>query len=251
MTLFKYKFENSNNEIGGYAILKNKNCILAMDVGNSPQRRFSYYYQSGALSFEFFYKDKKLISNSGYFQDYKNKLNLISKSTAAQSTLVIDNHSSCSFRNSRRNMILENGLKITDKNVVNEKNYWLIKASHNGFLKKFGILHERSLEYFVEKNKLIGTDKIISNKKLNSKNYDIRFHMEPSAKLTKTLNNKTILIEIENSGWRFSSNCEIINIESGIYFGNKNLSSENQNICLSGKTKDINQEIKWVFEKIQ
>ena len=251
LELFKYKFENLNNEIGGYAILKNKNCILAMDVGNSPQKRFSYNYQSGALSFEFFYKDKKLISNSGYFQDYKNKLNLISKSTAAQSTLVIDNHSSCSFRNSRRNKILENGLKIIDKNIVNEKNYWLIKASHNGFLKKFGILHQRSLEYYVKKNKLIGTDKIISNKSSDTKNYDIRFHMEPSVKLTKTLDNKTILIEIENSGWRFSSNCEIINIESGLFFGNKNLSSENQNICLSGKTKDINQEIKWVFEKIQ
>ena len=75
--------------------------------------------------------------------------------------------------------------------------------------------------------------------------------MEPGVKLTKTLDNRTILIEIENSGWKFSTNCEIINIESGIYFGNKNLTSENQNICLSGKTKDINQEIKWVFEKIQ
>ena len=64
LSLHKYKFENSNNEVGGYAILKNKNCILAMDVGNSPQKTFSHNYQSGALSFEFFYKDKKLISNS-------------------------------------------------------------------------------------------------------------------------------------------------------------------------------------------
>ena len=251
LSLYKYKFENSNNEVGGYAILKNKNCILAMDVGNSPQKKFSHNYQSGALSFEFFYKDKKLISNSGYFQDYKSKLNLISKSTAAHSTLIIDNHSSCSFRNSRNYKTLENGLKIIDKNIVNEKNYWLIKASHNGYLKKLGILHERSLEYFAEKDKLIGTDKIISKNKLESKKYDIRFHMEPGVKLTKTLDNKTILIEIENSGWRFSSNCENINIESGIYFGNKNLSSENQNICLSGKTKDISLDIKWVFEKIQ
>ncbi len=251
LSLYKYKFENSNNEVGGYAILKNKNCILSMDVGNSPQKRFSQNYQSGALSFEFFYKDKKLITNSGYFQDYKSKLNLISKSTAAHSTLIIDNHSSCSFRNSTSYKILENGLKISEKNIVNEKNYWLIKASHNGFLKKFGILHERSLEYFVEKDKLIGTDKIISKNKLESRKYDIRFHMEPGVKLTKTLDNKTILIEIENSGWKFSSDCEIINLESGIYFGNKNLSNENQNICLSGKTNDINSEIKWVFEKIQ
>jgi len=251
LSLYKYKFENSNNEVGGYAILKNKNCILAMDVGNSPQKTFSHNYQSGALSFEFFYKDKKLISNSGYFQDYKNKLNLISKSTAAHSALIIDNHSSCSFRNNGNYKTLENGLKISDKNIVNEKNYWLIKASHNGFLKKFGILYERSLEYFVEKNKLIGTDKIISKNKLETKKYDIRFHMEPGVKLTKTLDNKTILIEIENSGWKFSTNCEIINIESGIYFGNKNVTSENQNICLSGKIKDITQEIKWAFEKIQ
>ena len=142
-------------------------------------------------------------------------------------------------------------MKISDKNIVNEKNYWLIKASHNGYLKKLGILHERSLEYFAEKDKLIGTDKIIIKNKLESKKYDIRFHMEPGAKLTKTLDNKTILIEIENSGWRFSSNCENINIESGIYFGNKNLSSENQNICLSGKTKDISLDIKWIFEKIK
>ena len=142
LSLYKYKFENSNNEIGGYAILKNKNCILAMDVG-------------------FIYKGKKLITNSGYFQDYKNKLNLISKSTAAHSTLIIDNHSSCSFRNSRSYKTLESGLKISDKNIVNEKNYWLIKASHNGYLKKLGIIHERSLEYFAEKDKLIGTDKIL------------------------------------------------------------------------------------------
>ncbi|MDC3162034.1 heparinase II/III-family protein [Candidatus Pelagibacter sp.] len=251
LALYKYKFENSNKEVGGYAILKNKNCILAMDVGNSPQKTFSNNYQSGALSFEFFYKDKKLISNSGYFQDYKNKLNLISKSTAAHSTLIIDNHSSCSFRINGKYKTLENGLKISDKNIVNEKNYWLIKASHNGFLKKFGILHERSLEYFVAKNKLIGTDKIIPKNKLEAKKYDIRFHMEPGVKLTKTLDNKTILIEIENSGWKFSTNCEIISIESGIYFGNKNLTNENQNICLSGKIEDITQEIKWVFEKIQ
>ena len=70
---------------------------------------------------------------------------------------------------------LENGLKISDKNIVNEKNYWLIKASHNGFLKKFGIICERSLEYFVEKNKLIGTDKIITKNKLETKKYEFDF----------------------------------------------------------------------------
>ena len=250
LEIHKYKFENKDNLTGGYGILKSKDFILAMDIGNSPSRKFSNNYQSGALSFEFFYKGKKLISNSGYFQDYTNKFNLISKSTAAHSTLVIDNQSSCSFKNNNYKT-LEHSLKTSEKNILNEKNYFLIKASHNGYLKKFGSIHERCLELFKEENKLIGKDKIISKKELSSKKFDIRFHMIPGVKLTKTLDNRTILIEIENSGWKFSTNCETINIENGIYFGKKNLKIENQNICISGKIVKVDQEIKWEFEKIQ
>ena len=91
---------------------------------------------------------------------------------------------------------------------------------------------------------------MISKKKSDSKKFDIRFHFTPGVKLTKTLLNKVILIEIENSGWKFSTNCKNINIESGIYFGNKDQTNENQNICISGKIEDYNQEIKWEFEKI-
>ena len=34
-------------------------------------------------------------------------------------------------------------------------------------LKKFGVLYERSIEFFVEKNKMIGNDKIISKYNLD------------------------------------------------------------------------------------
>ena len=250
LSLHKYKFDSKNSEIGGYAVLKNKNYILAMDIGSSPTKKFSNNYQSGALSFEFVYKGKKLICNCGYFQDYKNKLNLVSKSTAAHSTLVIDNHSSCSFGNNDNYKRIENGLKINDKNIVSEQNYWSVKASHNGYLKKFGIIHERSLKFYSGDNKLIGKDKIFSKEGLVQRSFDIRFHMMPNVKITKTLDTKTVLIEIENSGWKFSTDCETINIESGIYFGNKNLTIENQNICISGEIKNIEHEIKWEFVKI-
>ncbi len=251
LSMHRYKFENTDSEVGGYAILKKKASILAMDIGPSPSRKFSNNYQSGALSFEFFYKGIKLVSNSGYFQNYKDKFNLISKSTAAQSTLVVDNHSSCSFEKKSLNYKkIENGLNILDKEVVNEKNYCLIKASHDGYLKRFGIIHQRSVELLVAENKLFGKDKLIKKREVSSKKFDIRFHFLPGVKIVKTLDGKIILIEIENSGWRFMTNCEIINIESGVYFGNKNLSNENQNICISGNINNDIQEIKWEFEKI-
>ena len=41
-----------------------------MDCGPSPEKNFSDEYQCGALSFEILLSNKKLICNSGYFQNY-------------------------------------------------------------------------------------------------------------------------------------------------------------------------------------
>ena len=98
LSFHNYKFKNESNECGGYAILKNKNVILSVDLGSSPQKKFSCNYQSGALSFEIFFNNCKLISNCGYFQNYKHQLNSISKSTATHSTVILDNRSSCKMK---------------------------------------------------------------------------------------------------------------------------------------------------------
>ena len=75
-------------------------------------KKFSSNYQSGALSFEIISGEKKLITNSGYFQDFKHQLNYVSKSTATHNTLIIDNHSSCKLqRQSDTNSKIEQGLK--------------------------------------------------------------------------------------------------------------------------------------------
>ena len=69
-----------------------------MDLGSTPETKFSNNYQSGPLSFEMIFSGKKLITNSGYFQNYKHQLNNISRSTATHSTLTIDNSSVCRFK---------------------------------------------------------------------------------------------------------------------------------------------------------
>ena len=74
---FGYKFKNENKELAGYAILKNKKIVLAMDIGSSPNKNYSKDYQSGALSFEVISNGKKLISNSGHYSDKKNRLNIL------------------------------------------------------------------------------------------------------------------------------------------------------------------------------
>ena len=243
-----YKFKNNSLEAGGYAILKNKKISLVMDIGPTPEKKFSKNYQCGALSFEIISNNKKLICNSGYFQKIKHKLNDISRSSANHSTLIIDNHSSCKINSSK--LEIENNLKILKKTTVMEKNYWNICASHDGYNKRYGVIHERKIEFFPENYKFIGQDKLLKKKNFKSSNFEIRFHLEPNVKIMKTQDGKSILIDIENEGWKFTAQGYTIDIETGLYFGKKNSFTENQNLFISGITQNEDQIIKWEFKKI-
>ena len=248
---FGYTFKNENKEVAGYAILKNKKIILAMDIGPSPIITHSNNYQSGALSFEIISSGKKLISNSGYFANKRNKLNKLSKSTALQSTLIIEDYSSCSFKSGEiSGYVIDQGLKIINKNVIFEENYWKISASHDGYLKKFGSIHDREIEFYPEQTKFVGTDKIIRKNKDKNVKFDIRFHLDPGSKVMKTQDNKSILIELEDEGWKFSCDKFDISIDNGLYFGNKNSYKENHNIFISGITHETEEIIRWEITKL-
>jgi len=246
-----YNFKNPNNELGGYVALNNKKNSLVMDVGSSPDKKFSSNYQAGALSFEIISSGKKLICNSGYFQNYNHQLNELSKSSAIHSTLILDDRSSCKFNKTKnKKSIIFQGLKILKKNIVFEKNYWKINAAHDGYLKEYGIIHEREMEFYPEQIKFVGHDKIISRNGVKNLKFEIRFHLEPNIKIMKTQDNKTILIDLDGEGWKFNSYDNNINIDNGLYFGKKDSFADNQNIVISGMTNDENQTIKWEIMKI-
>ena len=246
-----YSFKNQNNELGGYVILNSKKTSLIMDVGPSPDKKFSSSYQAGGLSFEIISNGKKLICNSGYFQNHNHQLNELSKSSAVHSTLILDDRSSCKFNKTKnKNSKISFGLKILKKNIIFEKNYWKINAAHDGYLKQYGIIHEREIEFYPEQVKFVGHDKIFSKNTIKNLKFEIRFHLEPNIKIMKTQDSKSILIDLDGEGWKFNSINNNMNIDSGLYFGKKDSFVDNQNIVISGMTNDENQTIKWEITKL-
>ena len=246
-----YSFKNQSNELGGYAALNNKKTSLFMDIGSSPDKKFSSNYQAGALSFEIISNGKKLICNSGYFQNHNHKLNELSKSSAIHSALILDDMSSCRFgKTKNESSKISHGLRILKKDIIFEKNYWKINASHDGYLKQYGIIHEREIEFYPEQMKFLGQDKIIFKNNAKNLKFEIRFHLEPDIKIMKTQNNKSIFIDLDGEGWKFNSNNNNMNIDNGLYFGRKNSFINNQNIVISAMTNHENQTIKWEIIKI-
>ena len=251
----KYKFSNKNNENGGLVKIKKEKLEFFIDIGNPPSNKFSNKYQAGCLSFELISNGEKIICNSGYKANMRSSLSLISSSTAAHSTLYINNISSCIFqKNKLIRKVYGNSLikkhKILSKTLKENKEFSEVSASHNGYEKRNGYVHQRSVKVY--NNKIEGLDELKRKKNYGkSENYYLRFHIYPGIKIAKTKTGRSILLSLSNKeGWKIKSSTNNFEIEKSFFLGNKNKIIENESILISGIAKEELCSINWTIEKI-
>jgi len=253
----KYKFVNKKNEVGNLFKIKKKKFEFFIDLGNPPVNKFAKFYQAGCLSFELISNKQKVICNSGYGKYFSSKLISLSRSTAAHSTLYINNSSSCIFqKNKLINKIYGSSLleqsKIIDKNYTENKDFYSLSASHNGYEKRFGYIHTRSIQIPKNDDKIIGQDKLKKTKKYdNSILFSIRFHIYPNTKIVKTKGRNSVLISLSNGeGWLLRSDTNNFEIEKSIFLGNKRKILNNESIFISSSTDKESISIDWVIERV-
>jgi len=253
----KYKFTDKNNEVAGLVKIKKKKFEFFIDFGNPPPNNYAKSYQAGCLAFELTSNKQKIICNSGYGKYLQPKFARLSRSTAAHSTLYINDTSSCIFQKNKfirkiyGNTLIERH-KILNKKYSEDKNFYTLIASHNGYEKKFGYIHTRSIVIPKNEEKIFGEDKLIKTKKYsNSLWYTIRFHIYPNIKVVKTKAGNSILISLPNGeGWVLKSETNNLDIEKSIFFGNKNKILNNESISIYGDILEDAISIKWEIAKV-
>ena len=253
----KYKFVNKNHEIADLIKVKKKKLEFFIDCGNPPSNNFAKYYQAGCLAFELTSNKKKIICNSGYGKYLSSKFMAISKSTAAHSTLYINDTSSCIFqKNEIINKVYGNSLvekhKILKKNYTEDNECYHISASHNGYEKKFGYIHKRSVKVFKKDDQSIGQDELKKTKNYHKPLvYFIRFHIYPNTKIVTTKAGNSILISLSNGeGWSLHCKTNNLEIEKNIFLGNKNKIINNESVFISDKINDEKILINWEIKKV-
>ena len=253
----KYKFTNNNYSAADLIKIKKKKFEFFIDCGNPPPDKFSKYYQAGCLSFELISNKQKVICNSGYGKYFSLKLAELSRSTAAHSTLYINDTSSCIFqKNKTINKAYGNFLvkkhKIIEKSYSENKEFYNVTAAHNGYEKKFGYIHTRSIKISKKEDKIFGEDSLKKTKN-NSKilYYFIRFHIYPNIKIVKTKAKNAVLISLPNKeGWLLESKSNTFEIEKNIFLGNKNKIIHNETISISGIINKEIISINWTIERV-
>ena len=242
------------NTIGGIFYAKSKQQVLYFDVGSPPEKDYSKNYQSGPLSFEYFSDGIKIITNCGFGNNISSKAELISRLTASQSTLTINETSVTKFeRNKLVNRAFGNSIKNTFKTsnheIRDDKKIVGCSVIHNGYEKNFSCIHKREIYLDHINNKLSGVDHIYKKSDGIPIRYVFRFHLSPELTAVKTMSGNSVLIQItKNKSLIFTVQSENIELEKSIYLGGKKI-LDNTCISISGNLVNKNKSFNWEIKK--
>ena len=250
----KISKKEKKHVIGNIFFAKSKSQVVYFDIGEPPSKTFSKNYQSGPLSFEYYLDGLKIITNCGFGNNISAKAELISRLTASQSTLTINDTSVTKFeRNKLINRVFGNSIKNTFKTKEfqsqNDKNLIGCSISHNGYEKNFGCIHKREIYLDHNDNKLKGKDHIFKKSDGLPIRYMFRFHLNPKLTAIKTMSGNSALIQIsKNKSLIFTIKDENIEIEKGIYLGGKKI-LDNTCITITGNLVNKNKSFEWEIKK--
>ncbi len=250
----KIKIKKPKNNTGNIYVLKNKKDVIYFEAGTPPKKSYSSNYQSGPLSFEYFFDDQKIITNSGYGVNISNKARLLSRFTSSQSTLCINDTSIVGFEknkmmNKAYGFLIKRDFKILNLESKNELNEARVKAGHDAYFKNFGCIHNRSIGIDKISSKIFGKDNLIQKSGDTKIKYDIRFHLYPGLTAVQTIGGNTLLIQInKNKALLFSSNEKNLKIEKSIFFGGQKV-LDNYCILISGTMEGKEKTIDWEIIK--
>ena len=249
-----FKPNIKNNNLGGLFKIKHKNHFLLMDIDKPPKKKFSKTYQSGPLSFEYFLDGIKIITNSGFGCHISKKAELLSRLTACQSTLTVNDTSITKFE--KNELIIKvfgnsikDSFKFFDIDLKDKGHLIGCSASNNGYENKFGCTHKREIYLDKENNYLKGTDYIFKSKDGYPIRYAFRFHINPKLNVVKTMSGNSALIQIsKNKSLVFSIKDENLEIEKSVFLGEKKI-IDSACITISGNLVNKNKIFNWVIKK--
>ena len=248
------KKKNLNKYIGGLFKAKHRTHEVFIDIKEPPKKNLSKCYQSGPLSFEYFLDGLKIVSNSGFGVNISKKAETLSRLTACQSTLTLNDTSVTKFeKNELINKVfgnsIQNSFKFYDLKTKNENALIGCSATNNGYEKKFGCTHRREIYIDKIEDCLKGTDHIFKKKDGYPIRYCFRFHINPKLTAIKTMGGNSALIQIsKNKSLLFTIKDEKIEIEKSIFLGEKKI-LDSTCITIAGNLVNKNKSFIWEIRR--
>lgn len=253
----------------GYHRIQTARSALILDCGKMPPIAYSHNAHAGALSFEFGTRAGTLITNCGWSQDLSEKWRNPSRTSAAHSTLVIDDVSSSyicpkSLTTSLLGTIAYNKEPVLPARRNEEDSGVWLTASHQEYVSRYGLQHNRRLFLSTNGDDLRGEDTLErpigfgKTSDLQPIPFSIRFHLHTDVRASLARNNSSVLILLPNGeGWRFRCDIGLISLEPSIYLGAGAPPRRSKQIVLNGAAdpngtgQEVSNRVRWSLRRIE
>ncbi|AQS42334.1 MAG: Heparinase II/III family protein [Candidatus Tokpelaia hoelldobleri] len=240
----------------GYQRLVSGQTTVIADIGAPPPRACSCQANAGCLSFEMSSGAHRFIINCGIDPFGQQDFRFLGRLTAAHSTMTLNNTSSCHFRHGGRldGAVLD-GPRTVRFEEVEEKNSRGFIASHDGYRRNFGLLHQRSMLLDSSGDILQGRDCFLAADGVSAPanprdEAAIRFHLHPDVRVRYREHQTAPVLELTQDGgdtWLFSADSDIF-LEDSICFSSLEGPVRTRQIVLALRPAG-QPRVNWIFHR--
>ncbi|MEO7654452.1 MAG: heparinase II/III family protein [Sphingomicrobium sp.] len=238
----------------GYQRLSALGTVLVLDAAPPPQPKMAAKGSASTLAFELSDGGQRLVVNCGGPGPVPSALpgDLIEalRSTAAHSTLILDDTNSTSIQVGGP---LGRGVDdvTIDRREENESSR--LEASHDGYVRRFGLIHKRSIILGNDGKELSGLDQLVpkGRKKIrDSLSYAVRFHLAPGVEATITADGMGALIRSKGAPpWNFRCRGGRLTSEESLWIDGRGQAHRTTQLAVGGEVSGLGGEIGWHFRR--
>lgn len=195
---------------------------LIIDAGTPPPYALSGSAAAATSAFEFSVGQERLVVNMGpaSHRGPLPELAYMARTTAANSAMVIGDINSSKLTEDARI-----GAGVTETQTTRETldHSVSVKVIHNGYEKRFGVLHERTLELDNTGSRLKGQDRLSGRKlrKLAGETVTLRFHLHPGVQAFKAPDGRITLETRGGKTWIFDIEGENAEVDDSLYLAQR------------------------------
>ncbi len=238
----------------GYQRLHAKRTVLVFDAAPPPPPRALSGGCASTLAFEISDGPRRLIVNCGGVGDALGaippELAYGLRTTAAHSTLTLGDRNSTAIHPDGS---LGKGVAEVEMSRDDTAGILRVEASHDGYVRRFGLVHERRLALAPDGGALEGEDRLIAvarKRRGGAVPFTVRFHLAPEVEVTPTADGQGALLRLRGATvWRFRCRGGRLAIDDSLWIDGEARPQPTLQLVIAGETPPDGMTISWELRR--
>jgi uncharacterized heparinase superfamily protein len=217
----------------------------------------SHEAHAGALSFEFSHGRNRIVVNCGMPFGNRDAWRAAARATAAHSTVTLNESSSCRFLNKPAYNRLMGAPIVEGPETVRASRgerdgAQLVRASHDGYAARYGLIHQRSWRLSADGDRLDGEDMFftVSGDPAPSNSpdrFEIRFHLHPNIKASRRTDGSSVILVLPGKEtWLFSAPNMDVEVEDSVFLSATDGPRRTSQIVIADEVRALPRVV-WTF----